>query len=105
MAEKLCYARPACRSWASKQGSMGYISQLEDDLEQKITTWQREVFLKLMECVWGSQLRTPEEDELSEEGACEPPRLCLCCHRPTEVVERKLLYAYQGPLRPLRPNP
>ena len=39
---------------------------------------------------------TPEEDELSEECVCEPPRVCPCCHRPPETVERDLLYAYQG---------
>ena len=41
-------------------------------------------------------MRTPEEDELSEECVCEPPRACPCCHRPPEMVERDLLYAYQG---------
>ena len=75
---------------------MGDISQLEEDLEQKITTWQREVDLKLIKSVWGTHVRTPEEDELSEECVCEPPRVCLCCHRPPETVERDLLYAYQG---------
>ena len=33
---------------------------------------------------------------LSEECVCEPPQMCLCCHRPPETVERDLLYAYQG---------
>ena len=75
---------------------MGDISQLKEDLEQKITTWQREVDLKLMKSVWGAHVRTPETDEPSEECACEPPRVCLCCHRPPETVERDLLYAYQG---------
>ena len=75
---------------------MGDISQLQEDLEQKITTWQREVDLKLMKSVWGAHVRTPEEDALSEECVCEPPRVCLCCHRPPETVERDLLYAYQG---------
>ena len=75
---------------------MGDISQLKEDLEQKITTWQREVDLKLMKSVWGAHVRTPEEDELSEECVCEPPRVCLCCHRPPETVERDLLYACQG---------
>ena len=28
VAKKLCYARPTCRSWPLKQGSMGDISQL-----------------------------------------------------------------------------
>ena len=41
-------------------------------------------------------MRTPEEDDLSEECVCEPPRACLCCHRPLEMVEQDLLYAYQG---------
>ena len=80
MAKKLCHARPTRRSWPLKQGSMADISQLKEDVEQKITTWQREVDLKLMKSVWGSRLRTPEKDELSEECACEPPRACLCCH-------------------------
>ena len=96
VAKKLCYARPTHRSWPLKQGSMGDISQLKEDLEQKITTWQREVDLKLMKSVWGAHVRTPEEDELSEECVCQPPQVCLCCHRPPETVERDLLYAYQG---------
>ena len=72
------------------------ISQLKKDVEQKITTWQREVDLKLMKSVWGSHMRTPEEDELSEECLCKPPQVCLCSHRRPETVERDLLYAYQG---------
>ena len=87
VAKKLCYARPTRRSWPLKQGSMGDISQLKEDLEQKITTWQREVDLKLMKSVWDAHVRTPEEDELSEECVCEPPRVCLCCHRPPETVD------------------
>ena len=75
---------------------MGDLSQLKEDLEQKIITWQREVDLELMKSVWGAHVRTPEEDHLSEECVCEPPRACLCCHRPSEMVERDLLYAYQG---------
>ena len=75
---------------------MGDLSQLKQDLEQKITTWQREVDLQLMKSVWGAHVRTPEEDDLSEECVCEPPRACLCCHRPPEMVEGDLLYAYQG---------
>ena len=43
VAKKLCYARPTRSSWPLKQGSMGDISQLKEDLEQKITTWQQEV--------------------------------------------------------------
>ena len=65
-------------------------------MEQKITTWQRDVDLKLMKSVWGAHVRTPEEDELSEECVCKPPRVCLCCHGPPETVEQDLLYAYQG---------
>ena len=75
---------------------MGDISQLKEDLEQKITTWQREVDLKLMKSVWGARVRTPEGHELSEKSVCKPPRVCLCCQRPPETVERDLLYAYQG---------
>ena len=73
MAKKLCYTRPTRRSWPLKQGSMGDISQRKEDLEQKITTWQREVGLKLVKSVWAAHVRTPEEDELSEECVCEPP--------------------------------
>ena len=49
-----------------------------------------------MKRVWGAHVRIPEENDLSEECVCEPPRACLCCHRPPEMVERDLLYAYQG---------
>ena len=38
MAKKLCSARPTRRSWPLKQGCMGDISQLKEDLEQKITS-------------------------------------------------------------------
>ena len=96
VAKKLCYAKPTRSSWPLKQGRMGDLSQLKEDLDQKITTWQREVDLKLMKSVWGAHVRTPEEDDLSEECVCEPPRACLCCHRPPEMVEQDLLYAYQG---------
>ena len=75
---------------------MGDISRLKEDLEQKIITRQREVDLKLMKSVWGARVRTRGEDELSDESVCEPPRVCLCCQRPPETVERDLLYAYQG---------
>ena len=34
--------------------------------------------------------------QLKEGCVCEPPRACLCCHRPLEMVEQDLLYAYQG---------
>ena len=77
MAKNLCYARPTRRSLPLKQGSMGDISQLKEDPEQKITTWQREVDLKLMKNVLGAHMRTPEEDELSGECVCAPPRVCL----------------------------
>ena len=96
VAKKLCYAKPTRRSWLLKQGCMGDISQLKEDLQQKITTWQREVDLKLMKSVWDAHVRTPEEDELSEKCVCKHPRVSLCCHRPPETVERDLLYAYQG---------
>ena len=93
VARKLCYAKPIRSSWPLKQGRMGDISQLKGDLEQKITTWQREVDLKLMKSVWGAHVRTPEEDDLLEECVCEPPRACLCCHHPSEMVEQDLLHA------------
>ena len=96
VAKELCYAKTTRRSWPLKQGSMGDISQLKEDLEQKVTTWQWEVDLKLMKSVWGAHVRNPEEDELSKECVCEPPRACLCCQWPLETVERDLLYAYQG---------
>ena len=91
--KELCYSKPTRSSWPLKQGCTGDPSQLKEDLDQKITTWQREVDLKLMKSVWGAHVRTPEEDERSEECVCEP---CLCCHRPSEMVEQDLLYAYQG---------
>ena len=96
MAKKLCYAKLSRHSLPLKQGSMRDISQLEEDLEQKITTWQRGVDLKLMKSVWGAEVRTQEEDELSEECVCEPPPAWLCCNRPPKIVERDHLYAYQG---------
>ena len=49
-----------------------------------------------MKSVWGAHVGTPEGDDLSEECVCETPRACLCCHRPPEMVEQDLLYAYQG---------
>ena len=96
VAKRKCYAKPTCRSWPLKQGRKGDLSQLKEDLEQKITTWQREEDLKLMKSVWGAHVRAPQEDDPSEECVCEPPQACLCCHRPPEMVERDLLYAYQG---------
>ena len=62
MAKTLCYVKPTHSSWPLKQGCMGDLSPLKEDLEQKITTWQREVDLKLMKSVWGAHVRTPEED-------------------------------------------
>ena len=94
--KRLCYAKPTRSSWPLKQGCMGDLSQLKEDPEQKITTWQRKVDLKLMKSMWGANVRTREEDERSEECVCEPPRACRCCHRPPEMVEQDLLYAYQG---------
>ena len=96
VAKKLCYARPTCRSWRLRQGSMGNISQLNEDLEQKSTIWEQQVNLKLMKRMSGAHVRTAEEDELSEECVCEPPQMCLCCHLAPETVERDLFYAYQG---------
>ena len=40
VAKKLCYAKPTRSSWPLKQGCKGDLSQLKEDLEQKITTWQ-----------------------------------------------------------------
>ena len=96
VAERLNYVTPTRSSWPLKQGAMGDQPQLKIDLEKKITTWHREVDLKLIKSVWGAHVRTPEEDEHSEECICEPPRACLGCTRPSEMVERDLLYAYQG---------
>ena len=62
VAKELCYARDTRCSWPLKQGSMGDISQLKEELELEITTWQREVDLKLMKSVWCAHVRTPEED-------------------------------------------
>ena len=96
VAEMLCYAKPTRSSWPLKQGCMGDLSKLKEDLEQTITTWQREMDIKLLNSVWGAHVRTPEEDERSEECVCEPRRACRCCHRPPEMVGRDLLYAYGG---------
>ena len=96
VAKQPCYAKPTRSSWPLKQGRMGDLSQLKEGLEQKITTWQREVDLTLMTSVWAAHVATPEEDALPEECVCEPPRACLCCHLPMEMVERDLIYAYQG---------
>ena len=96
VAKDRCYAKPTRSSWPLKQGCKGDLSQLKEDLEQKITTWQRQADLKLMKSVLGAHVRPPEEDDLSEECVCEPPRACLCCYRPPEMVERELLYACEG---------
>ena len=97
VAKKLCYAKPTRSSWPLKQGRKGDPSQLKEDLEKRITTWQRDVDLKLMKSVWGAHVRTSWEDDLSEECVCESPRACLCCHRPPEMVERDLLYVRRRP--------
>ena len=64
VSDGLCYARPTRSSWLLYQGAMGDLPQLEEELEHKINTLQREVDLKLMKTVWGAHVRTPEEDEL-----------------------------------------
>ena len=51
VAKSLCYAKPTRNSLPLKQGRMGDLSQLKEDLEQKMATWQREVDLKLMKRV------------------------------------------------------
>ena len=66
-----------------------------EDLEHRITTCHPELQLKLVKTVWSAHVRTPEEDEVSEECVCKPPRACLCCNQRTQMVERDLLYAYQ----------
>ena len=43
VAERLCYAGRTCRSWPLRQGAMGDLPQLKEDVEQNITTCQREV--------------------------------------------------------------
>ena len=96
VAKSICYAKRTGSSWPLKQGCKGDLFQLKEDLEQKITIWQRVVDLKLMKSVFGAHVRTPEEEELSDECVCEPLRACPCCHPPPETVERDLLYAYQG---------
>ena len=82
VAKELCYAKPTRSSWPMKQGRMGDLSELKKDLEQKITAWQSEVDPKLMKSAWGAHVMTPEEEDVSEKGVCEPPRACLCCHPP-----------------------
>ena len=58
VAKKLCYAKLTRRSWPLKQGCMGDLSQLKEALEQKITTWQREVDFQLIKSVWVAHVRT-----------------------------------------------
>ena len=58
MAKRLFYAIPTHRSWPLKQEPKKDISQIQENLEHKITTWQREVELKLMKSVWGALVRT-----------------------------------------------
>ena len=96
VAKKLCYAKPTRSSWPLKQGRMGDLSQFKGDLEQEITTLQREVDLKVMKSAWGANVRTPEEDDLSEECVCEPPRAGLCCHRPPEMVNETYFMPTKG---------
>ena len=96
VAKRLCYARSTLSSWPLKQGSEVDISQLKEDLEHRITTWQQQMALKLMKSVWCAHVRTPDKDSLSEECVWQPPRARLCCNRPPETVEGDILYAYQG---------
>ena len=58
-AKRLCSAKPTHRSWPLKHRSMRDICQLKEDLQQKITTWQREVDLNFIKSVWGTNVRTP----------------------------------------------
>ena len=68
----LCYAKPTRPSWPLKQGSMGEICQLKEDLEQKITTWQREADPKLMKRV-GVPMRGPLRKMNSQKNAYANP--------------------------------
>ena len=47
VAERLNYNQRGQSSSPKKQGGMGDLYQLKETLEQKITTWQCEVDLKL----------------------------------------------------------
>ena len=51
VAKNLCYAKPTRRSLRLKEGCIEDLSQLKEDLEQKITTWQRKVDLRVMKSV------------------------------------------------------
>ena len=93
--KKLCYTKPTRSSWPLKQACKKNLSQLKQDLEQKITTWQREVDLKLMKSVWGAHVRIPEEDALSGECVCKP----LECVYITIVHRRWLDETYYMPTK------
>ena len=94
VAEGLNNPQPCQNLWQVKCAGIGDLPQLKETLEQKITTRQRQVHLKLMQNVWGAHVRTPEEDEELQVWICEPPRACLCCSRPSEIEQRDPLYAY-----------
>ena len=59
---------------------------MKEDLEQKITTWQREVDLKLMKSVWVAHVRTPEEDNLRRNVYVNPLELAYVA-----IVHRRWL--------------
>ena len=71
MEAELNYARPSRRSWPMKKGTLGDSSQLKENLDQRITSWQREVDLKRMKSIQGAHVRTPDKDELSEDCVCD----------------------------------
>ena len=54
---------PSHRSWPLKNRALADLSQLKKHLAQKITTRQREVDLDCLKRVWGTHVRTLEEDE------------------------------------------
>ena len=60
VAKRLSNGRATRSSWPLKQGSMGDISELKEDPEHNITTWQQELDLKLMKSLWGAHVWTPE---------------------------------------------
>ena len=59
MAESVCYSIATRSTWPPKQGAMGCLPQLNEDLEHKITSWEREVDLKLRNSLWAAHVRTP----------------------------------------------